>query len=365
MGLDFSRVKKTQVENQSKGGNRVDFAKVYFKPALGKQKVRIVPWKEDKTFPFIEVQLHKYDTFKKYIPTLSNWSEVDPILKFREKVYKDVTSTKEDKDFMKNLSPKTSTFIQVIVRGQEDQGVRLWELNVTNRDLVMSIAGDGDEYGDITDISDGRDLIVEGNTATNPKTGKTYTEVSIKPSVKTTPLSTDTVKIKEWLENQYVPLEQYKRLTAEELKLLLQNFLNPKDESDDDDEMAEAKPAPAKVAVKAPAKAPTKKAFVKLEEEEESLDPELAEEEDPELVDDEPAVVTPKKVAPKKKPVVLEEVEEVEEEDTFLDEMAEAIPVVKDSAKTAAKPKVVAPKEKVKPLSVASKFDSLYDDDED
>lgn len=357
MALDFSRVKKAQADAQSKGGGKIDYAKVYFKPALGKQKVRIVPWKEDKTFPFIEVELHKYDTFKKFIPTLSNWEEEDPILKFRKKVYNDVTSTKEDKDFMKNLSPRVATFVQVIVRGQEDQGVRLWELNVTNKEAVMSIAADEDEYGDITDIAEGRDLIVEGSTATNPKTGKSYTEVTVKPSVKKTALSEDPATVKKWLVEQYAPLEQYKRLSAADLKLLLQNFLNPADDAGEDEYEAPAKPA----APKAPAKAPEKKKFVKLEEpEEDAVDPELAEEDETPAPPPAPKA-KPKTVKPTPPPV--EEEEDLSPEDALEDEIPKAPAKPKAAAKPAA-PKAPA-KAPVKPLSVASKFDDLYGDDDE
>lgn len=309
MALDFSAVRSKLAKAQTKSEKK-DFSKIYFKPTVGKQRVRIVPWKEDKTNPFIEVELHKYDTFKKFIPTLNNFQEQDPILKFRKKVYDDVTSTKEDKDFMKHFAPRTAVFVQVIVRGQEELGVRLWELNKTNFEAVASIAVEEDEYGDITDIVNGRDLLLEGYSEVNPQTGKTYTAVNIKPSVKQTPLSTDAAQVKDWTTNQLSPIEQYTRLGAEDLKKLLDNFLNPSDEPEvDEEEVPAPKPAP-----KAPAKAPTKKAFAKLDEEQ-----------------------------------VEEVLEEPEEEE---------VPAPKPKIKPAAKP---APKA----LSIAKKFDDLYGDDDD
>ena len=366
MALDFSRLNAAKTAVQSKEG-RKDFSKIYYKPGLGKQKVRIVPWKEDPSFPFIQVQLHKYDTFKKFIPTLANWEEEDPILKFRKKVFDDITSTKEDKDFMRNLSPRTATFVQVIVRGQEAEGVRLWELNKTNYESVLAIITEVDEYGEITDIVEGRDLIVEGHNEVNEQTKKTYIAVDIKVSVNKTPLSKDPALIELWLSEQQSPLDQYKKLSAEDLSKLLKNFLSPADGSDEDEELAPApKPAP-----KAPAKAPTAKKFVKLEEVEPEVDPELAEE-DPELAEEvAPPAPAPKakapatKPAPKPvaKPTPVEDPEDLPWEGGD-DELAEAIPPVPaPKAKVAAKAPAKAPA--AKPSSISAKFAAAFEEDED
>lgn len=355
MALDFSAVRSKLAKAQTKGEKK-DFTKIYFKPTVGKQRVRIVPWKEDKTNPFIEVELHKYDTFKKFIPTLNNFGEQDPILKFRKKVYDDVTSTKEDKDFMKHFAPRTAVFVQVIVRGQEELGVRLWELNKTNFEAVASIAVEEDEYGDITDIVNGRDLLLEGYSEVNPQTGKTYTAVNIKPSVKQTPLSTDAAQAKDWTTNQLSPIEQYTRLGAEDLKKLLDNFLNPSDEPEEEEEEEEV-PAP-KPAPKAPAKAPTKKAFAKLDEEPEEA-PEVGEEEETPAPKAKAVATKAPAVKPKAKPVVEEVPEDLPwEGEDVKDPEEEEAPAPKAKAKPAAKP---APKA----LSIAKKFDDLYGDDDD
>lgn len=365
MALDFSAVRNKLAKVQEKGGGKKDFSKIFFKPVLGKQKVRIVPWKEDKTNPFIEVQFHKYDTFKKYIPTLANWGEADPILEFRTKVYKDVTSTEEEKEFMKTLSPKNSIFVPVIVRGKEgapDSDVLMWELNKTNFEAVASIAGDEDENGDITDIASGRDLIVNAITEVNPKTKKSYIGISaISVSNKKTPLSDDAARVKKLLAEQTHPLENYTRLNAEQIKALLQNYLNPVDaDVDENGEVSEDAPA-AKPTPKSPAKPPVAKPkFTKVVEKDTELeeDPELAEEQTPA-----PAPVKASVKASKAKPIPVE----VPDDLPFTvedDELSDAIPNT-PPAKSAPKAKPAAKATAVKPLSIAAKFDDLYGDDED
>lgn len=354
MALDFSKIKSKLAASQTKG-ERKDYSKLYFKPTLGKQTVRILPWKEDPTNPFIEVQFHKYDTFKKYIPTQVNFGESDPILEMRKAVYNDPESTEDDKNLMKNFAPKNSIFVQVIERGKEDLGVRLWELNKTNFEAVASIAAEEDEYGDITDIASGRNLIVEGYNELNPKTGKNYVALNIKPSVKQTPLSEDANTAKKWIESQVNPLEQYKRLTDKELIALAEAFLAPKDEEDDETE-APAKPA-AKVPAKAPAKAPAAK-FKKLDVEEEEAEEVAEEEEETPAPKPKVAAKAPAKpvAKPKPAPAEEEEAEEVDNEGLPWPEEDEA-PAPKPKAKPAAKP--------VAKGAAKSKFADIYGDDEE
>jgi hypothetical protein len=353
--LDFSKIKSKLAASQTKGERR-DYSKIYYKPTLGKQKVRIVPYKDDPTNPFIEVQFHKYDTFKKYIPTLANYGEVDPILKVRKAVFSDTASTEEEKEFMKNFTPKTSIYVQVIERGKEDLGVRLWELNKTNFEAVAVIAADEEEYGDITDIVSGRDLIVEGYNEVNPITGKNYVALNIGISVNQTPLSKDAATAKKWTTEQMVPLEQYKRYTKDELEQLFTDFVSPKDE-EDDDEVA----APPKAPAKAPAKAPGTKFAKVVEEEAEEADKELA-----------PVPKAKAKPVTKPKPPVEEEEEisdlpweQEEGQDPELAEEEEEAPAPKPKAKTVAPKAPAKPAAKAAPAAVKSKFDSLYEDDDE
>lgn len=359
MALDFSRLKQRQDKLQQTS-ERKDFSKIYFKPAIGKQTLRIVPWREDPSYPLIEVQLHKYDTFHKFIPTLANWGEEDPILKFKDKAYKKADITKEEKEFLKNFTPRTGTYVQIIERGKEELGVRLWELNVSNLEAVLAILTE-EEYGDVLDIQEGRNLIVTGHTEVNPKTNKSYTAVDIKCSVKQTPLSEDAKLIEKWLKEQQHPLEQYKRYSSDELKQLLSDFLDPKD---DDGEAAEEEVLPPKKETpKAPAKAPV--AFKKAEP---VAPPPVVEPEDEEEETPAPA---PKSKAPAAKPVAtkapiklspkpapVEDPEDLPWEGET-DELSEVIPNT-PPIKVAKAPAAKAPA-----VSAKARFAGVFEDDEE
>lgn len=330
MGLDFSRIKQAQVKVQSKGGfEKKDYTKIYFKPALGKQTIRIVPWKEDKGFPIIEVELHNFNAFKKNIPTLRNFEEKDPIVEFRKKVFE--KGAEEDKEAVKKFGPKVHRFVQVIVRGQEGLGVRLWELNKTNYEALLSILSEEDEYGDISSITDGRDVILEGVNESLTLNGKTvtYVAVNMKVSVKTSPLSKDADQVEEWLEKQYIPLEQYKKYTYDEIQQILENYLSPED-VEDGEEATAPEPTPAAKAVATlkakPVAAPAKK-----------------------------VVAAP----------VVQEAEEIEaEEITGEDELSEAIPQVAPTPAPAKKAPAKAPA-KPAATSFTKSFKSMFDDEDE
>ncbi len=59
-----------------------------------------------------------------------------------------------------DLDPKMRVFAPVIVRGEEEKGVRLWEFG---KEIYMQLLGiaEDEDYGDFTDISEGRDFTVD------------------------------------------------------------------------------------------------------------------------------------------------------------------------------------------------------------
>ena len=56
---------------------------------------------------------------------LTNFEESDPIMEFATQLRK--TGEKENVDLAKKLFPKLRIFAPVVVRGEEDKGVRFWE----------------------------------------------------------------------------------------------------------------------------------------------------------------------------------------------------------------------------------------------
>ena len=244
MALDINKVKERLQKIQSKGGSseKIDYKKLFFKPQLGKQTIRLVPNKFNKDFPFTEVIFHNQNVFKKSVYSLENWGEKDPVMLLRKELYNDSDAESKElsQETAKKLAPRSKAFAQVIVRGREAEGVLLWELNKTTYEAILNILSQDDEYGDITDIMDGTDLVVEGysDSILIGKKKVDYVAVNITPKRKTSALSEDEAQIEKWLENQKNPLDLYKKYSYEEIKTMLKVWLDPEsaDNNPDDDD---------------------------------------------------------------------------------------------------------------------------------
>ena len=222
-----SRLDNLNQASKPKQTEKKDYTLVYWKPkAEGKYQIRFVPSKINKDNPFQEVFMH-YGVGKYPIVALTNWGEDDPIVDFTKKLRK--SSESENWRLAKQLDPKMRVFAPVIVRGEEDKGVRLFEFSKTIYMELLSIADDED-YGDFTDINQGFDFVVNV-TKVQDRPGFA---LSVRPKPKQTPLSSDASQITTWLENQPILLEERYKYTYEKLKEELQNFISGGEEKEDD-----------------------------------------------------------------------------------------------------------------------------------
>ena len=169
--------------------------------------------------------------------SLSNFNEKDPIVEFAQGLRK--SSERDNWQLAKKLEPKMRVFAPVIVRGEEDKGVRLWEFGKQVYMDLLSIAEDED-VGDYSDPITGRDITVE--TAGKETTGLMYNTSTVRVRTKSTPLSDDADKVKLWLETQPDPLGQFKRYSYDEMKEALLKHLNPEEELKEQADAVEAKP---------------------------------------------------------------------------------------------------------------------------
>ena len=224
MDLNSIKSKLTALQSQGKSKEKVDYTKSLWKPkSEGKFTIRIVPSILDKKNPFKEVFVH-YGISKFPIYALTNWGEKDPIVEFVKQLRQ--TSDKENWKLSKKLEPKMRVFAPVIVRGEEDKGVRLWEFG---KEIYMQLLGiaDDEDYGDFTDINEGRDFTLE--TVTGDIGGRQGLKSSIRIKPKTSILGDVKEVIKTWLAEQPNILELKRKHEFDSLKEILQNFLNPED----------------------------------------------------------------------------------------------------------------------------------------
>ena len=222
------RLNALQSTNNTGKKEKIDYSKVYWKPKEeGKYQIRIVPSKLNPKNPFQEVFVH-YGFSKFPIYALTNWGEKDPIVEFAAQLRK--TNDKENWSLAKKLDPKMRVFAPVIVRGEEEKGVRLWEFG---KEIYMQLLGiaEDEDYGDYTDINEGRDFtvdVVKGDVG-----GRQGLKSSIRIKPKTSPIVSDASLIKTLLNEQPTLLEIQRKMNFDDLKEVLQNWLTPEDAAEE------------------------------------------------------------------------------------------------------------------------------------
>ena len=217
--------------NNSGGGNNKN---LFWKPSIGKQLIRVVPSKYDKANPFSEMMFYYGIGSKRVMASPANWGEKDPIMEFAKQLRN--TNDKENWRLAKKLDAKVRTFAPIIVRGQEDEGVKLWQFGKEVYQEFLNMAAD-EEIGDFTDIGEGRDIKL---TTVGPDvTGTPYNKTSIGPSLKLSPLAGEEEMIKSLLENQADPMKVFKPIPYDEMKLALQEWLAPEGEEEEDSIISE------------------------------------------------------------------------------------------------------------------------------
>ena len=198
-----NRLSAMQSKQSGKGGG--EKKSVFWKPSVGKQIVRVVPSKYNKKNPFTEMYFH-YGIGKNTMVSPINWGEKDPIVEFAKQLR--TTSDKENWRLAKKLDPKMRIFVPVVVRGEEAEGVKLWQFG---KELYMDFLNlaDNEDVGDFTDVMSGRDITL---TTVGPEvTGTNYNKTTIMPKVKETQLADSKASIEALLENQPNPMELFKK----------------------------------------------------------------------------------------------------------------------------------------------------------
>ena len=234
MDLNALKQKLDTLQSKPQGGQKTDYSLIYWKPTLGKQQIRIVPSAYDASNPFTELKFY-YGITNKVMISPTNFGEKDPIALFAGKL-REGEYNKENYVLAKKLDAKNRIFVPVIVRGEEDKGVRLWQFGKMVYEELLALAVD-DEIGDYTDIVGGRDLTVE--TVGPEATGTPYNKSSVRVRLKTSPLSEDAALVEKWANEQPNPKgDLFKRYSFEDMKSALEKWLSP--EEDDSGEVVTA-----------------------------------------------------------------------------------------------------------------------------
>jgi hypothetical protein len=223
MGIDMEKMRARRVALDNKGGNR----EVFWRPQDGETTIRIVPTPAGD--PFRDYWLHyNLGNNPGFLSPKKNFGEEDALDGFIRKLYKE--GTEESIKMAKSLSARQRFYTSVVVRGEEDKGVRVWSFGKMAYEKLLNLILNP-EYGDITDSETGTDLVIRyGKPA-----GASFPQTEITPRRRPSPLCEDGAQCAEWLDSIPDFDSLFNRKTPEEVEAILDEYLsgNADDNSSD------------------------------------------------------------------------------------------------------------------------------------
>lgn len=230
--MDTSKLAKRLARLQEKSGGGKN---IWFKSTDEKQKVRQVPYPHEADgSPFIEVNFH-YNVAGQRSLVCPKETHMNPcpICELADEVR--AVGTKDSWKMYKDLAPKLRTYSPVLVRGKEEDGVKLWGYGVTIYEALMEKYLDS-EWGDLSDVKTGRDLTVWSIAPKSAGNDSDY----IKPKLDVTPNTSvmmpkkaDIVKILESMPNYLEDGETFPVKSYQELQDIVRTLSDADDESDE------------------------------------------------------------------------------------------------------------------------------------
>ena len=213
MAINVDKMKQRKAALQG-GGNRDTF----WRPQDGEQTIRIVPTADGD--PFKEYWFHyNLGDNPGFLSPKRNFGEECPLDGYVRELYRQ--GDDESVKMAKNLSARQRFFSPVIVRGEEDQGVRIWGFGKMAYQELLDLVLNPD-YGDITDTDQGTDLVIKYGKPP----GAQFPQTSITPRRKASKLFEDDAKVKKALEQIPDFTDVFEKKTTVEVQSMLDEFIS-------------------------------------------------------------------------------------------------------------------------------------------
>jgi hypothetical protein len=222
MAIDLAAIRKKlgQLSGQNSKKN------VMWRPEEGSETtIRLIAYPNNDGQPFKEMMFYYNIGNNPGLLAPYQFDKPDPIQELITKLRDE--GTKESYELAKKLYPKMRCYAPVVVRGEEDKGVRLWAFGKTVYQTLLNYMLDED-YGDITDPHEGRDVRV--NCQKSP--GQQWATTDVRPRGKDSPLSEDSSQSKQWLDNIPDVNDLFELKSYEELERIINQWLSGDEEEE-------------------------------------------------------------------------------------------------------------------------------------
>jgi hypothetical protein len=216
---------------QGGGGGQSQLVKL----PKGNHNVRITPYKHDTDMPLRELWFHYGIGGQNFLCPKKMDDASCPICEGASEAWRAYEeSNKENdalKEIFKSLMPKQRIYVPILLRGEEDQGIRFWGVAPkTYEDILNQIVAAAEEDVDVTDAHSGLDLKV---TIDNWKgMNNRFMVKSLSTALKPSPLVKDKAKIDEVVDSCPDINEIFKPKKTSDMETALEKFLNPNSQSD-------------------------------------------------------------------------------------------------------------------------------------
>lgn len=197
------------------------------KITVSEYTLRILPNPQDATDPFQIVQFYyppignsvlAPSQFGRYDPCVEAYNETAPTEKLP------LDEWKAQANFRSKLKPSTRYYALILIRGLEHEGPKYWGFTEKVwKDELLPIFAD-DDYGDITDLENGTDVLL----TFTPKelTGTTFPSTKISPRRKSS-VATSDPELLEKIKNTPAVTTFFREPSADELQAAVDKYLNP------------------------------------------------------------------------------------------------------------------------------------------
>ena len=215
MGIDLNKMRQKHAALTNRGG---DSSENFWKPDEGTHQVRLVcPPNGD---PFFEAYYHYGMGTEGKTTVLSPRTngDADRIAEWGTRLWNE--GTDGSKEAAKRFWPKMRIFAPVVVRGEEDKGVRWWGFSKTTYENLLNVVLDP-EYGDITDTASGTDIRIDYGK----KSGQSFPTTDVRPMRKTSPLASTDEATEKLLSSVPDTSTAFERVSFEECERILQETL--------------------------------------------------------------------------------------------------------------------------------------------
>ena len=213
MAIDMKKMMERKKLLDNKGNNS------FWRPQDGEQTIRIVPTADGD--PFKDYWFHyNLGNNPGFLSPKRNFGEDCPLDSFVRNLW---NGNEEEKRMAKKLSARQRFFAPVLVRGEEDQGVRVWGFGKQVYEKLLNLVLNP-EYGDVTDPESGTDLVL---TYGKPA-GASFPQTNLTPRRKSSPLCADgPERCTELLEGipDFDGLFANSKKSFEEVQAMLDEFL--------------------------------------------------------------------------------------------------------------------------------------------